>query len=149
MTVREYIYSLITNDAQLNGLGITADSTFTQHTLDTPQVRPLCILRWQATNPGLLSGASRQGAAVSNFPVRQRILTVWVHEDGNVGDYTRIDQALSRLRTLLTSVEGVDVGVLGTRLTAIAWEGESDDLRDDEAGTIMRNAQFRLTGSAI
>lgn len=139
MSVRAYIFQLITQDVELNGLGINADSTFTQHSVDTPQIRPLCILRWGETSEPI----------VSDFPVHQRVLTVWVHEDRNVGDYGRIDQALNRLRTLLTSVHGVDIGGGEGWLSAINWEGNSSDLRDDDAGTITRNAQFRLTGSAI
>lgn len=136
MTARSFIYNLITTDPILNQFGINADSTFTQHTIDTPQIRPLCILRWQATNEGV-------------GPVNQRILTVWIHDDINVGDYTNIDRSLIRLRALLTSVEGANVGEPDSWLSAIRWEGDSDDLRDDEARTINRNAQFRLTGSAI
>lgn len=139
MSVREFIFSLITEDSILNDLGITADSTFTSHTVDTPQMRPLCILRWQATNAG----------PVRKFPLKQRILQVWVHDSISAGDYGLIDNALSRLRTLLESVEGVNVGETGAWLSQIDWEGESDDLRDDDAGTINRNAQFRLTGSAL
>lgn len=147
MSVRAYIYSLITTDPAMVALGITPDSTFTQHTIDTPQVRPMCILRWQGTTPGIVTTA--EGNGLSDFPVNQRILTVWVHDDKHVGDYTNIDRSLNRLRALLTSVEGIDVGVTGSRLTAINWEGDSQDLSDDDAGTITRNAQFRLTGSAI
>lgn len=147
MTVREYIYSLITTDPELVSLGIRPESTFTTHTVDTPQERPMCILRWQAENPGLAT--NREGSGITSFPVNQRILTVWVHDDWKAGDYTRIDRSLKRLRALLTSIESVDVGVPGARLLTINWEGDSDDLRDDEARTITRNAQFRLTGSAI
>jgi hypothetical protein len=134
--VREYIYGLITSDGDLNDLGINEDSTFTQHTIDTPSVRPLCILRWQNVVPGM-------------GPVNQRLLQVWVHDDIAAGDYTRIDASLNRLRALLTGVEGVNVGAGGAWLSAIRWEGDSDDLDDDDARTITRNAQFRLTGSAI
>jgi hypothetical protein len=139
VTVREYIFELITQDPELNDLGINFDSTFTQHTVDTPQIRPLCILRWGPTPEPV----------ISSFPVNQRVLTVWVHDSIAHGDYGRIDQALKRLRTLLTSVQGVNVGETGNWLSAINWEGDSDDLRDDDMGTISRNAQFRLTGSAI
>ena len=136
MSVRSYIFSLITTDPILNELGVNAASTFTTHTVDTPQVRPLCILRWQAVNEGM-------------GPVNQRILTVWVHDARNVGDYTRIDRSLKRLRALLTGVEGVRVGDMYEWLSGIRWEGDSDDLDDDALNTITRNAQFRLTGSAI
>lgn len=139
MGVREYIFSLITTDSVMNGLGINADSTFTSHTVDTPQVRPLCILRWQATPAPLISG----------FPINQRILQVWVHVSVNEGSYERVDQALRRLRTLMANVVGVNVGGDDAWLSAAIWEGDSDDLRDDESNTLTRNAQFRLTGSAI
>lgn len=136
MTARSYIYDIITTDPLLNSYGITADSTFTQHTIDTPQVRPMCILRWQLTAEGVGT-------------INQRVLTIWVHENKNTGDYDRIDQSLNRLRTILTNVAGANVGDGGGWLSSIRWEGDSDDLRDDELGTITRNAQFRLTGSAI
>jgi hypothetical protein len=148
MGVREYIFNLITTDPEMNDLGINADHTFTTHSVDTPQVRPLCILRWQAVNPGLATRAT-QGSGLSEFPVNQRILQVWVHEDRAIGDFGRIDASLKRLRALLTGVEGVNVGGPDSWLSTIAWEGDSDDLDDDVVGTISRNAQFRLTGSAI
>lgn len=150
MSVREYIFGLITSDAELNEYGITVASTFVNHSVDTPQVRPLCILRWQAETPGLPARRATAGAGnTPDWPANQRVLTVWVHEDRNIGDYTRIDKSLKRLRTLLTGVEGVRVGPGDAWLSAITWEGDSDDLDDDEARTITRNAQFRLTGSAI
>lgn len=139
MGVREYIFELITNDPVLNSLGITEASTFMSKTMDTQQIRPLCVLSWQAVPSPIVSG----------FPVNQRILQVWVHVAINEGDYTRVDQALRRLRDVLTGVVGVNVGAPDAWLSGINWEGESDDLRDDEQGTLMRNAQFRLTGSAI
>lgn len=138
MGVREYLFSLITTDSVLNGIGINSNSTFTTHTIDTPQIRPLCILKWQATQTGLRLS-----------PLNQRILQVWVHDAIAVGDYERIDNALKRLRAILTNVEGVNVGGVGNWLSAIEWEGDSDDLRDDEYGTITRNTQYRLTGSAL
>jgi hypothetical protein len=141
MTVRTYIYDLITNDSVLNALGITEDSTFTTHTIDTPAVRPLCILRWQATNRGIDSA--------DPSPVNQRILMVWVHDDRNRGEYDRIDAALKRLRTLLENVVGVNVGEGGAWLSGIRWEGDTDDLDDPDLRTLTRSAQFRLTGSGV
>lgn len=147
MTTRQYIYNLITTDTILNALGITDDSTFLSDTVDTEQIRPLCILRWGSVTPGLT--ATREGAGVSRFPISQRILTVWVHVALNEGNFDRIDQSLKRLRDILTNVAGVNVGEVGSWLSAINWEGDSDDIRDDEQRTLTRNAQFRLTGSAI
>lgn len=136
MTVRSYIYDLLTQDTVMNSLEITADSTFLSHTLDTPQVRPMMVLRWQATNVGV-------------GKVNQRILTIWVHEDRRVGSFDRIDETLSRARTLLENVVGVNVGEPGSWVSAIRWEGDTDDLDDPDVGTLSRSSQFRITGSAV
>lgn len=140
--LREYIFDLITDDTIMNAFGVVSDSTFTDHYLDTPQVRPLCILRWQNVIPGQYGGED-------GFPVNHRLLTVWVHDDKGRGDYDRIDGSLNRLRTLLMGIRGVNIGVPGAWITRINWEGNSDDLRDDDLRTIMRFSTFRITGSAI
>jgi hypothetical protein len=134
MSVREIVYEFLSEDPVLNTLGFDADSIFTDHSLDTPQVRPLMVLRWQNVVAGLAQ-------------VNQRILQVWVHD--RPADYERIDQALRRLRTLLVSLEAVRLDGGDAGLHTVNWEGDSDDLRDDEVGTITRWAQFRLTGSAF
>jgi hypothetical protein len=134
VSVRALIFETITEDPELNTLGFDGDSVFSDHSLDTPQVRPLMVLRWQNVVVGL-------------GPVNQRILQVWVHD--SPADYERIDGALRRLRTILGSIEAVRVGASDSGLHTIVWEGDSDDLRDDEVGTITRWAQFRLTGSAL
>lgn len=145
MSLREFIVSKIVDDSQLALLGFNRDSVFTQHGVDTPQVRPFIILRWQAAITGFTT--ANGGSSFSKFPINQRILQVWVHD--KPADYALIDQSLKRLRAILTGVEGVNVGSPDEWLHTIAWEGDSDDLSDDEARTITRNAQFRLTGSAI
>ena len=134
MTVRELIFEGITEDPVLNTFGFDADRVFTDHSVDTPQVRPFIVLRWQNVALGLAQ-------------VNQRILQVWVHDEP--ADYERIDETLKRLRTLLGSIEAVRIDGGDAGLHTVLWEGDSDDLRDDEAGTITRWAQFRLTGSAF
>ena len=134
MSVRELIFDGITEDPVLNTLGFTADNVFSDHSLDTPQVRPLMVLRWQNVVVGI-------------GPVNQRILQVWVHD--RPADYERIDQTLKRLRTLLGSIEAVRLDGGDAGLHTVIWEGDSDDLRDDEVGTITRWGQYRLTGSTF
>jgi hypothetical protein len=145
MTLREYVVGLIVNDPALSTAGFTLDAVFTQHSVDTPQVRPFMVLRWQAAITGFTTTAG--GNSFSKFPINQRVLQVWVHD--KPADYALIDWSLKRLRAILTNVEAVNVGAPDEWLHTIVWEGESDDLSDDEARTITRNAQFRLTGSAI
>lgn len=134
MSIRAFIFEAITEDSVLNTLGFDADNVFTDHSLDTPQVRPLMVLRWQNVVVGIA-------------PVNQRLLQVWVHD--RPADFERIDQTLRRLRTLLGSIEAVRVDGGNTGLHTVIWEGDSDDLRDDEVGTITRWTQFRMTGSAF
>jgi hypothetical protein len=145
MGIREFLVTKIVEDPTLMSLGYNRDSVFGSHSIDTPQVRPLIVLRWQASNPGFIT--VQGGSALSNWPINQKIVQVWVHD--NPGDYARIDESLNRLRAILTSVEGVNVGSPNEWIHAIVWEGDSDDLSDDMLRTITRNAQFRLTGSAI
>lgn len=139
MSLRSYVFSLLTTDATLNGLGITAASTFITHDTDTPQMRPLMILRWQRADPGLRGD---DAYASSNF----RRLQVWVHDAP--GDYDRIDQVLKRVRDVLTSVHAQYTGTSYEWVSQTRWEGDSEDLRDDDAGTITRNSQYLFVGSA-
>jgi hypothetical protein len=141
MSVKDFIYNLITTDSVMNTIGINDDSTFLTHTVDTPQVRPLCILRWQAVNRGL--------AVEEPWPVNQRVLQVWVHDDLRRGDFDRIDQALKRVRAILEPLAGINVGDDSEWLSCVYWEGDSDDLNDSELSTLSRNAQFRFTGRGI
>jgi hypothetical protein len=141
MTVRTYIYDLVTQDTIMNAFGVTRESSFLDHFVDTPMVRPMCVFRWQSVSPGIFSSQLS--------PVNRRVLTVWVHDDNKRGKYDRIDGALRRLRTLLTNVEAVNVGEQGEWLSHVNWDGDSDDLRDDDKRSIMRYSTFTLTGSAI
>lgn len=140
MALKDYVYSLLSNDEELNDMGIDGDHIFLQHTADTEQVRPLVILRWQAVSPGFTSG--------DGSPLNRQVLQVWVHDKPS--SYARvIDPALIRLRTILTALTGVNVGGPHEWLSACVWEGDSEHLDDDAVGTIVRNAQFRFTGSGI
>jgi hypothetical protein len=138
MTVRSFVFSLLTSDSILNGLGFDENNTFTSHDEDTPQERPFMILRWGATDVGLNDWDTGVG---SNL----RRLSVWVHDDP--GDYVRIDQAVARVRTLLTSVHGAYTGTIGQYIGQIDWNGDSDDFKDDIVGTITRNSSYTFVGS--
>lgn len=134
MGVREVVTTRLTSDSAMNTEGINLGSTFLSHDKDTPQVRPLMVLRWQDTAPGLST-------------VNQRNLQVWVHDVP--GDYTRVDRILRRVRTLLTTMFGVNAGDVDSWITQIDWKGDSDDLSDDEAVTFCRYSNFTVTGSAV
>lgn len=134
MGVREVVTTRLISDATLNADGITLNSTFLSHDKDTPQARPLMVLRWQDTSPGL-------------GPVNQRNLQVWVHD--KPGDYTRVDRILKRVHALLTTMFGVNAGDASSWVSQIDWKGDSDDLSDDEAVTFCRYSNYTITGSAV
>lgn len=134
MGVREVVTTRLTSDTAMNTDGINLESTFLSHDKDTPQVRPLMVLRWQDTSIGL-------------GPVNRRNLQVWVHD--TPGDYTRVDRILRRVKTLLTTMFGVNAGDVDSWITQIDWQGDSDDLSDDEAVTFCRYSNFTVTGSAV
>lgn len=135
MTLRSFVFSLLTTDTTLNSLGIDANSVFTTHGVDTPQVRPMLILRWGITENVL-----------NHSPMGARSLQVWAHDEP--GDYERIDQILRRVRTLLTTVSAENAGSPDEWVSEIRWERFSDDLSDEDAVTIARNSDFTITGSA-
>lgn len=136
MALRDFLFGQVVNDGTLNGLGITSDTAFTQHDVDTPQQRPFLTFHWGNTNPGYED---------IPFPlVNERDFQVWIHDEP--GDYTRIDDAIARVRTVLTGIVGADTGAGWVQ--EVHWLGDSDDLSDDEQGTITRFGEFRVTGSA-
>lgn len=139
MSIRSYIFSLITTDPVVNGLGFDENNVFTSHDEDTPQARPFMILRWGSTDIGL---NDRDTGVYSNL----RRLVVWVHDDP--GDYGRIDQVLVRVRDILVTVTGAYTGTIGQYIGQINWNGDSDDFKDDIVGTITRNSGYTLVGSA-
>lgn len=139
MTIRSYIFSLLTTDSVLNNLGFTVNNVFTSHDEDTPQSRPFMILRWGSTDVGLNDWDISIGSNLRN-------LTVWVHDDP--GDYGRIDQAVSRVRMALKSIHGAYTGSIGQYIGQVNWNGDSDDLKDDIVGTITRNSSYTFVGSA-
>jgi len=127
--MRTLIFQAIIADATLNSLGITGADSFAVD-VDTPQTRPFLQLRW---------GVNAIGLDVST----RRSLVIWVHDQP--ADYTKIDQIILRLRTLIPSL-------IGTRdtegfLQGVVWEGDSEDLTDDGHRTIARNTSFTLVGS--
>lgn len=132
--LRNYIFDLIADDTQMISLGYTRNGTFTSNDQDTPQIRPLTVIRWGITNPGMDTE-------------RIRSLQVWLHDQP--ADYTRIDAGLERVRELLENQRGVNAGATNKWLSQVVWESDSDDLTDDIQNTITRYSIYSLIGSAV
>jgi hypothetical protein len=135
MTVRSFVYGLLSADTELNALGLNANTWQVRglSTPDTPQERPFGVIAWGATNKGM-------------DVVNLRLLQIWVYDEPD--DYERIDRALERVRNVLTSVVATRTGVTDLLVTQIKWEGHSGDLTDDSVGAIVRNSQYTVVGSA-
>lgn len=127
--MRTLVFQAIIADATLNGYGINAPSSFAVD-VDTPQARPFLQLRWGRNSEGLDTSTRRD-------------LVIWVHDEP--GDYTRIDNIILRLRTLLPSL--VPSSDANGWLQGVEWTGDSEDLTDDGHRTIARNTGFTLVGS--
>jgi len=127
--MRTLVYQAIIGDSTLNSLGITGPSSFAVD-VDTPSARPFLQLRW---------GRNDEGLDVST----RRSLVIWVHD--KPGDYTKIDNIILRLRTLIpTLISSRDANGW---LQGVEWTGDSEDLTDDGHRTIARNTGFVLVGS--
>lgn len=135
-TVRDYVFDLIKNDTQMIALGFDEDRMFNNNDADTPvpDDRRFIVFKW---------GQSIVGMDV----VHVRSLQVWVHDAPS--DYTVIDSALERVRTVLTSLFGADTGEPRKWVTQFDWELDSDDLDDDIQRTVTRYSQFAVVGSAV
>lgn len=128
-----YVRTVLGSNIGLNSEGITIDRIFLTHGLDTPQERPMIVMRWLNTSPGM-------------GPVNRRLLQVWIHDEP--GDYDRIDRCLQHVRDAFDELVGMYTGTAGKWLSQVDWQGNSDNLDDDEVGTFVRYGEYMLTGSA-
>jgi hypothetical protein len=128
--MRALVRSAIIGDSELIALGVVASGVVAGD-VDAPTERPLLVLRWGTTTPGLSTLNTRQ-------------LTIWVHDVPN--DYTRIDAIVKRLRVVLDRLIGVQHSY--GWITGVEWTGDSDDLSDpDGHRTILRQTNFTIVGS--
>lgn len=131
---RAAVYSALTTDAELLGLGIGEDNVHPNYTLDTPpnRVDPFLILRWEEASP----------KGIRNR--HPRILTVWAHIPiQSSEDHADLDPILARVEEVLTAMEQVDGGD-GYIVTSINATGAGGDLKDVGYDTIVRNAAFEV-----
>ena len=134
------IYESLSQDTQLNDLGITADRIFELQSVDE---RPFdsgyfVIINWQEstmysqTYTGMSNGIQRA----------PRVMMVWVHAPSDeTRDYRQIDKILNRIDAILLPIEH-RTGTDGMRVTCIAKQGRSGNLLDDGWKTIARNATY-------
>lgn len=121
-TTRETIAMIINNDPQAMELGMPENAVFQADTIDSPTMRPFCVIRWMP---------ERQGIG----PVTQRPFDVWMY--GAEGDYTILDRILYRLANKLMeqiaipTESGMISQIQGRPTSANPTLGKGADLYDD------------------
>lgn len=132
MSARAAVFSLLTQDDQLNDMGINANSVWPAQALDTaPRDKRFLILRWEEATLAFKAKGEKQ------------ILTIWAHCPREMStEFLHLDRILHRctqILTLATHVSGED----GT-LTSVDYNGMSADFNDEGYKTITRNAAYTV-----
>lgn len=130
MDWRTWAFNRLRNRAQLTAILTSgeADIYGAGSLTGAPADKPFIVLGFGIETPELRDDV--KSVSTSQY------MTVFVHDEP--GDYLRIGQILEEVKLAL---EGVvpDPGAF-----CAIWQGNSGDLGDDQLGTIMRNAEFRL-----
>lgn len=131
MSLRQYVYDLLTTDATLTALGYNA-STIYGAAPDGVQKQRFMILRWGTSGP----------RAGRDTIVRRTVLTVWVYDRER--DYAAIAAALTRVCAIVLP----SLGTHGSGYVLdVEDNGASDDLYDPTYEAVMRNWAFTITAS--
>jgi len=126
--MRAATFTLLSTDAQLLSLGMTAASFLGTSAADSPEMRPWAIIKWGQSTPAFgLTG--------------ETALEVWYYDEP--GSYVRINKLIERTKSLLQDAVHVQ-GSDGDELTAARWAGDSPELYDDVFKCITRYTSFTV-----
>ena len=131
MSCRAAVFTLLSTDATLNGLGITAARIWATHAMDvSPRTGYYLILRWE----------EKVDEIAGHGP---ETLTIWCHRNKEECiDFMGHEVILKRVREVLVGNHQIP-GADGT-LTSAYSDGMSGDFVDDVHGTSVKNASFRV-----
>jgi hypothetical protein len=81
-----------------------------------------------------------------NKDVYRQFLQIWVHDytDGEVGDYTRIDNVIEQIKDAFRNQSSAEEGVIHCK-----YLETSQDLNDDTLNTVFKYARLQLTTKEI
>jgi hypothetical protein len=128
MAARAALHSLIEDDPTLLGLGV--ETVYSSNAVDTPSEECFIVVRWDSTEAAFKT-------------VGRDRCSIWVHDKNR--DYGRINEALRRIKDLLTDTTH-RVGADGWTLTTAEWNGEGPDLLDNGFNTVTRFSDFTVVG---
>jgi hypothetical protein len=134
------IFEAITQSQDVIDCGVTPDRVFELQSLDE---RPcsdgyFVVLDFQEST---LYSQTYTGMK-NGIPKAPRVMVIWVHTpEDKTRDYTIIDRILNRIDDAILSLEQV-TGNDGSRVTCVAKQGRSRNLKDPGWKTITRNATY-------
>lgn len=127
MTALSAVFTLLSEDTELQSLGLTVDSIQRSGGTESPEARPFVIIKGGADN-----------AAWGNTGTKD--VEIWAYDEPT--SYDRIDSILKRVRELMTSAVHVS-GADGNTMAQAEWQGDSIDLYDDIWMCATRYSSFR------
>jgi hypothetical protein len=128
--MRQWVYQKV---VACSGLGIPDTSIFMAGSAGLKgegPTRPFIVIRGQIKQPAL----------TPSWPFSNQLYQIWVHDQQ--GSMTRIDGALSALRSQLPAFAPADFG--GKEVRCFDWQMDSDDLYDDHYKTSTRHGDFLM-----
>lgn len=132
--LRNLVWATFTGDAEMNTLGINANTLYPALDADSPETERFMTLRWRDRAP-------RPGRDTTAAP---HTLEVWAYDRS--GGYAQILKMLRRAGQLLQGLEGARMPE-GGAVIGVDDQGQSDDLRDDTYNAATRNASYRIVAS--
>jgi hypothetical protein len=143
MTVRELVYALVSNDAELGTLDLNADTVFAGQAPDSPPAAPgrtFAVLNWGPEGTGPVGARGRGRPS-------ERDCSLWVYTRHD--DMADVSQAIKRWCALMDALEAVPTGdgpedgwVIST-----VWQGDSADGWDDVYRANYRSSTYTIIAS--
>jgi hypothetical protein len=135
MTVRTWLYGLLSNDQDL--FDLVGDRIFAKKSLKSSvELHPYIVYK--------IGNDTSEDLAEDQTAHRQ-FFQVWVHDysDADTADYMRIDEVVAAVKRALFLASSAEYNVLG-----VTFLETSQDLNDETLGTVFRYLRFQaIVGS--
>lgn len=132
---RAAVFTVLSEDEDLNTLGITEDSIFPNYSLDVSprDDGPFLILRWEGQEANPFENVKSP-----------MILTIWAHYPIAVSeDFADLDVLLDDVDAALDTLDDTD-GDDGYTVTCVRATGRGGDLKDESFQTITKNSAYQI-----